>query len=248
MDNPAENSNSELRDSLREVLLELREQKEELNLLRNDVRNSNVSVRSEVQKLKAKELSWKHEGHKIQFNFNSELEEALEQTIWAIQNRKEEYAIETIKESIDKIKKRNKLIRIADTSECGWDTVRQYESNPVASDSDDENRILKAESRALRKRKAKKQISKPKFARVSSLDGSSGSSVMPLSGREGNTGQGTSSSAGRMSSLFRGYGGPNFVRRATGACFGCGEFTHYRKDCPYARGPNEQSGQPCPKK
>jgi hypothetical protein len=42
----------------------------------------------------------------------------------------------------DKIAKRNKLIKIADTSEGGWETVRQYQTNPIASDTDDETRIL----------------------------------------------------------------------------------------------------------
>jgi hypothetical protein len=47
-------------------------------------------------------------------------------------------------------------IKIADTSEGGWETVRQYQTNPIASDTDDETRINKAENMAIRKRKFKK--------------------------------------------------------------------------------------------
>ena len=65
--------------------------------------------------------------------------EDLAQTIWAIDNLKFEHAREKISELVEKVKRRNKLIKIADTSEGGWETVRQYESNPVASDSDDES-------------------------------------------------------------------------------------------------------------
>ena len=33
--------------------------------------------------------------------------------------------------------------------------MKQYESNPIASDSDDENKLQKAENRAIKRRKAK---------------------------------------------------------------------------------------------
>jgi hypothetical protein len=57
------------------------------------------------------------------------------------------YAREAITEVIEKIKKSNKHIKIAVGNDGGWETVRQYQSNPVASDSDDETKITKAEKR-----------------------------------------------------------------------------------------------------
>jgi hypothetical protein len=50
------------------------------------------------------------------------------------------------------IKTSNKHIKIADGSDGGWETVRQYQSSPVASESDDESKINKAGNSALRKR------------------------------------------------------------------------------------------------
>ena len=51
---------------------------------------------------------------------------------------------------------RQKIIRLADSSELGWRLVNEYETNPLASDSDDEKRMYKAEARANRKLKAEK--------------------------------------------------------------------------------------------
>jgi len=45
----------------------------------------------------------------------------------------------------DMIRHRQKLVQLADSSELGWRVVSEYEANPLASDSDDEKRIYKAE-------------------------------------------------------------------------------------------------------
>jgi hypothetical protein len=57
----------------------------------------------------------------------------------------------------------DKHINITDGSDGSCETVRQYQSYPVGSDSDDETKINKAENRALRKRnsKSKKVAVKP---------------------------------------------------------------------------------------
>ena len=60
---------------------------------------------------------------------------------------------ELLQESDSKLKQRNKLVKIADSSEAWWETVCQYKANPLTSDSEDENKIFKAESHAVRKRK-----------------------------------------------------------------------------------------------
>lgn len=49
------------------------------------------------------------------------------------------------------IQQRQKLLKLADSSELGWKVVKEYQSNPLASDSEDEKKMYKAELRAERK-------------------------------------------------------------------------------------------------
>lgn len=56
---------------------------------------------------------------------------------------------------ISKLKKntRNKCIKIADKFPVGWGTLKQYISDYLASDTDDDRRIRSAESRAVEAKK-----------------------------------------------------------------------------------------------
>ena len=50
------------------------------------------------------------------------------------------------------IKKRQKLIKIADQNRDGWLVVQKYETDDLASDSEDEKKIRKSKAAAERKR------------------------------------------------------------------------------------------------
>jgi len=45
---------------------------------------------------------------------------------------------DNISEGIELINYRQKLVKLADTSEAGWKAVEEYVANPIASDSDDD--------------------------------------------------------------------------------------------------------------
>jgi len=60
-----------------------------------------------------------------------------------------------LQDILDAIKKRRKILIIADKSPGGWETVNEYLTDDVASDSDDDKRIRQAESQALAKKKAR---------------------------------------------------------------------------------------------
>ena len=149
--------NSELNSDIRTLLAEVREQRRELHSFKEELRGDCLSVKADVKRLKKEqELKWRYEGNKIQHGFNASLLDNLKQALWPLDNCKTDYVNEILKETCETLKKRNKHVRIADTSEAGWETVRQYELNPVTSDSEDESRINRAESRALKRKKSQK--------------------------------------------------------------------------------------------
>ena len=63
-------------------------------------------------------------------------------------------ALETLqqelKEGIQSIALRQKHIKVAHRSEFGWATVEEYDKDELASDSDDEKRLFRAERNAER--------------------------------------------------------------------------------------------------
>ena len=101
-----------------------------------------------VKKVRKTENSFKFKGSQLQFELNSDIIEDINSVIKFIESNRHAKAISVLKGSVETLKKRNKHIRIADKSDGGWKTVEEYLSDEVASDSEDEKRIITAENRA----------------------------------------------------------------------------------------------------
>ena len=77
-DNENLNQNN-INGALKEILSELKGQKRELNSLKDEVRENSLSS-GELKKLKKeKDIRWKFEGNRLQYEFNSEVEDNLKQ-------------------------------------------------------------------------------------------------------------------------------------------------------------------------
>ena len=98
-------------------------------------------------------FKFKHKGNRIQFEFNQQILQIVENLSSALNNDDTSEANDLCGDLTAKLKRRNKLIRMANRSFLGWDTVAEYEVDPIASDSDDGKKIRQAENRALTKRK-----------------------------------------------------------------------------------------------
>ena len=97
----------------------------------------------------------KGKGNKDQFDFNTEISFAIQECQQQISRGNIEDLSANLTSIATKLKKRNKLIKLADRSPAGWSIVQEYEQDHMASDSDDAQKIRQAEQKAIRKKKVK---------------------------------------------------------------------------------------------
>ncbi|PFX24862.1 hypothetical protein AWC38_SpisGene10546 [Stylophora pistillata] len=112
-------------------------------------------------KLDKEVVQLKFKGNQKQFELNAELDTIFENM--ATESESIEPNLSQIKklsqERRQRIRKRQKLIKIADKSKDGWQVVAEYESDELASGSEDEKRLKKAREATSRKRRQKEQLS-----------------------------------------------------------------------------------------
>ncbi|XP_052238527.1 uncharacterized protein LOC127849815 [Dreissena polymorpha] len=117
---------------------------------------TNVTQLTQISNIVSGIPSFKRKSSEEQFKHNAKVNLALEEVESSLSNRNIEETRNKIAEVKAMVAHRQKLIRLADESELGWRFVSEYESNPLASDSEDEKRMYRAEARANKKLKAEK--------------------------------------------------------------------------------------------
>ena len=170
-------------------------------------------------KTKAKTpVKLKKESNRIQFEFNSDIQEGLESLMVdslpdTIRTR--------ISSLISKLKHRNKLIQVADNSPGGWLTVNEYEKPKLGSDSDDEKQLRQAEARAVKKLKTSKpSASYHPYKRFSSFP----------SDATGDNRQLKVDTTWGAPAQFQPFRAPR-TSSSRDVCFSCGQRGHFRADC-----------------
>ena len=135
--------------------------KEEFSMIKRAVTEDRESAEERlVKKIRLDpQSSYKKKSHEKQIIFNSAVEDKLDLCASALEESPPavEKAKEMIREGKKLIATRQKLIKIADRSEYGWATVDEYIEDELASDSDDEKRLFRAENRARRRVKANEE-------------------------------------------------------------------------------------------
>ena len=96
----------------------------------------------------------RYKGNRKQFEVNAQLDNILTQIDESTGSPADIHKL--VAEAKLIIKKRQKLIKIADKNRDGWLVVQEYETDDLASNSEDEKKIRKAEAAAEKKRKEAK--------------------------------------------------------------------------------------------
>jgi hypothetical protein len=98
-------------------------------------------------------IKLKFKGNQKQYEINAKLEAILTDISKANEQNNQERVSKLVDDAKALIHRRQKLIKIADRSKDGWRVVEEYESDDLASNSEDEKRLRKAIESAGRKRK-----------------------------------------------------------------------------------------------
>ena len=122
------------------------------------------------KKARVEKHVFKSKGNEQQYQHQLDVLGAVESASTALENQDIDKAMALLQEGKAALEARIKLIKLADTSEHGWQTVAEYVTNELAENSDDEKRIGRAERAAERKAKKKAKSSNAlKARRVSSI-------------------------------------------------------------------------------
>ena len=171
-----------------------------------------------IKRIKSSTIpEFKSKGNKIRYEANNNILEKIDDAMNAIEKGHIERCQERLKEGKALILKQQKLIRIADREEDGWEVVKCYLSDDLASDSEDEKQLNKARREAAsnkKKREANKLKDRKKQFRNA-----------PLFRRNIET----FSKSNEGQSSYRNH------FRTPKICYFCGKEGHFQYDCPIRR-------------
>ena len=165
-----------------------------------------------------KKYEFKHVGNQQQFDHQADVKEALQSAFDAVVSSKYEQAKEALQEGMLLVDKRSKFIILAD--KYGWDFVKEYQRDEIASNSDDEKHIKKCVKQVTSSRVQNRIKLNRKTGTSATMNG--GSPLMFNSHYR----MPSPNSRSLNSMLFRS------LKQMFGPCHSCGRYGHYWRACP----------------
>lgn len=199
-------------------------------------------IARKVRREKSGAYVFRKKGNERQHQFNEEVEEKIGEALEKLDaitpsssagssTTALDAAKAALKEGESLLARRQKVIKIADRSDLGWNVVTEYEADELADDSDDEKRLEKAERAAERKQSRRRKTAGGNARRADTAG------VRNAGGRRTPGLQATPSSTAPPPAMQQLMSRPQAqtlqtLPQKTGPCFHCGQFGHLRKDCP----------------
>ena len=117
---------------------------------RQFVQESASSVESALKKVERDPHQFNKKSCEKQFRHQEEALDKMEEATEALERSDTGSAKEKLNQGISLVTNRMKIIKMADRSEYGWTTLKEYEADDLALDSEDERRLYRSERRAER--------------------------------------------------------------------------------------------------
>ena len=135
------------------------------NLLSDNKAEVDEKIESGIRQREKLQVDFKNEGNWDQYRHQKEILDHFEDLERAVAKKDEAKIASSINAGKKLVKKRMKLIRLAERED--WMTVKEYVSDDLASDSDDDKQIAKAiKAAASKKEKMQKaKLKKPEARR-----------------------------------------------------------------------------------
>ena len=109
------------------------------------------TVEQAVKKARRESYTCKRKGNQQQLDHAVQVLDKFDEASDALKAKSYDKVKAALDSGTEVVSKRIKVIKMADKSEFGWSTVNEYLSDELASNSDDEKRMYRAERRAERK-------------------------------------------------------------------------------------------------
>ena len=193
----------------------------------NKLKHKITKLSSHVDKDEASHV-WKKEGLRKQNDIAERVLAKCKQALAALDNTKQREARGYVVAGVEVLVARIKELRIADSSEGGWETVNLYRTNPVADDSDDDRCIRKADKLAKERLAVKSKRGRNRrfnsFRRPFYRNDNAYNKDFPYR----SMGSSRSQDNGQRGAYI-----PDRRRQSNGnMCYFCGQAGHWQNNCP----------------